>query len=86
VGGNCDGCFLKAERSVATLHHEHPQRAIWWERMEDLVTELTTSDSPARFSKRYSRADMRTYMERKGIKALSAEGALCQKDEGECIA
>lgn len=54
--------------------------------MEDLVTELTTSESSARFSKRYSRADMRTYMERKGHKVLSSEGELCQKDEGECLA
>lgn len=86
IGGNCDGCFLKAELSIAMLHHTHPDKAAWWECQEGIVAQLTNSDGLAQFSKRYSRASMRTYMERKGLKALSTEGALCQKDEGECVA
>lgn len=41
--------------------------------------------SAAQFSKRYSRAEMRRFMERQGDWALSTEGALCQADGGECF-
>ncbi len=54
--------------------------------MEDVVAGLTKSEGLAQFSKRYSRAEMRTYMARKGHKVLSTEGMLCQTDEGECTA
>lgn len=82
--GNCDGCFLKSEVSVASFTRDFPERAAWWERMEEVGTELTNSSSAAFFSKRYSRAQMREFMSRQGDWALSTEGALCQRDEGEC--
>jgi hypothetical protein len=84
--GNCDGCFLKSEVNVAAFTREFPEDAIWWERMEIFVSWLTNSASAAFWSKRYTRADMRQYMERQGDWALSTEGALCQKDHGECTA
>lgn len=84
--GNCDGCFLKSEASIAAFTRDFPERAAWWERAEVTATELTNSSSAAFFSKRYTRADMRQYMERQGDWALSTEGALCQKDHGECTA
>jgi len=84
--GNCDGCFLKSEASVAAFTRDFPDRAAWWEGMETLVTWLTNSASAAFWSKRYTRAGMREYMERQGDWALSTEGALCQKGDGECIA
>lgn len=40
----------------------------------------------AQFSKRYSRAEMRDFMERQGDWALTTKGVLCQADDGECIA
>lgn len=82
--GNCDGCFLKSEAHVAAFAREYPERAAWWEDMERLGTELTNSSSVAFWSKRYTRAEMRNYMERQGDWALSTDGVLCQKDEGEC--
>ena len=81
--GNCDGCFLKSEASVAAFTREFPERAAWWERMEARASELT-SGSGGTFSKRYTRAEMRDFMERQGDWALSTEGALCQADDGEC--
>jgi hypothetical protein len=84
--GNCDGCFLKSEASIAAFTRDFPERAAWWERAEATATELTNSSSAAFFSKRYTRADMRQYMERQGDWALSTDGALCQKDDGECLA
>lgn len=40
----------------------------------------------AQFSKRYSRREMREFMARQGDWALSTEGALCQANDGECMA
>lgn len=78
IGGNCDGCFLKSEEWIATFSRDYPDRAMWWERHE--VERGNT------FSDRYSRADMRNFMDRQGNLALSTKGALCQRNEGECHA
>jgi hypothetical protein len=53
--------------------------------MEASLKGRTIGRQSAQFSKRYSRAEMRRYMERQGDWALGTEGALCQKDEGECM-
>jgi 3'-phosphoadenosine 5'-phosphosulfate sulfotransferase (PAPS reductase)/FAD synthetase len=75
--GNCDGCFLKSEANIAAFTRDYPERAAWWERAEVL--------GRGSFSKRYSRAEMRRYVEKQGDWALSTEGALCQKSDGECF-
>lgn len=82
--GNCDGCFLKSEANIARLAVTHPERAAWWERMESLAADLT-SGSGGRFSSRYSRRELREYMERQGDMGFSDEAALCQADGGECF-
>ena len=81
--GNCDGCFLKSEANVAAFTREYPERAAWWENMEALASELT-SGTAATFSKRYTRAELRRFMDAQGDWALSPEGVLCQADDGEC--
>ncbi len=82
--GNCDGCFLKAEAICASLAVNHPERHAWWERMETLAQSLT-SGTGGTFSKRYSRKEMREFMENQGSIAFSTEGALCQQDDGDCF-
>lgn len=88
--GNCDGCFLKSEAHVAAFTREFPERAAWWEAAEARVGALETSKGRpkdnAQFSKRYSRAEMRDFMERQGdmLDKLVKIGALCQADDGEC--
>ena len=88
--GNCDGCFLKSEAHVAAFTRDYPERAAWWEAAEKRIAALETSKGrPAdnsQFSKRYNRANMRDFMARQGDWALSTEGALCQADDGECMA
>lgn len=76
IGGNCDGCFLKAEVVLAVLARDMPDRHIWWEQHESAVGHS--------FSKRYSRRELRDFMERQGDWALSTDGALCQRSDGEC--
>jgi 3'-phosphoadenosine 5'-phosphosulfate sulfotransferase (PAPS reductase)/FAD synthetase len=90
--GNCDGCFLKSEVHVASLAREFPERAAWWERAEARIGALETSKGRrkdnAQFSKRYTRAEMRDFMDRQGdaFDTLVKVGALCQADDGECFA
>lgn len=84
--GNCDGCFLKSEASVAAFTRDFPTDAYWWEGMEILISWMTGSSSAAFWSKRYTRADLRNFMEKQGDWALSTEGALCQVSDGECLA
>ena len=58
--------------------------------MERVVGEMSVSKGrtmdDGRFSQRYTRAEMRDFMARQGDWALSTEGALCQADDGECMA
>lgn len=88
--GNCDGCFLKSEASVAAFTREYPERAAWWEQAEARVGAMEGSKGRpadnAQFSKRYSWREMREFMARQGDWALSTEGALCQANDGECMA
>lgn len=89
--GNCDGCFLKSEAHVAAFTREYPKRAAWWERMERLVGEMSVSKGrtldDGRFSRRYTRAELRDFMDRQGdaFDDLVKVGALCQADDGECF-
>ena len=88
--GNCDGCFLKSERHQAVLARDFPERHAWWEAAEARVAALESMKGRpadnAQFSKRFSKRELREFMERQGDWALSTEGALCQADDGECMA
>lgn len=92
--GNCDGCFLKSERNLAALARDYPERHAWWEEMEVLASSLSnakgmTPGSGAWFSKRYTRAGMRSFVQDQGDWLFSPEadagGVLCQADGGECM-
>ncbi|MFJ1293922.1 phosphoadenosine phosphosulfate reductase family protein [Paracoccus yeei] len=82
VGGNCDGCFLKSEAFLSSLARDMPLRHAWWEGHE--------ARRGHQFSDRYSRRELRRFMDRQGDWLLSPEaealGVLCQADGGECTA
>lgn len=82
--GNCDGCFLKAEKKLVQLALLHPERAAWWERMEALADSIT-SGTGVTFSKRYSRTQLREFAQSQGEMFGGHGDALCQVDEGECF-
>lgn len=88
--GNCDGCFLKSEAHIAALIRDYPERASWWERAEARIGALEAQKKRpadnAQFSRRYSRRGLREFIERQGDLILNTEGALCQADDGECVA
>lgn len=84
--GNCDGCFLKSERSIAALIRDFPERADWWERMERETTEIANKPSGARFSKNYSRGEMRDFIERQSDWIFDdGVDLLCAANGGDCL-
>ena len=74
--GNCDGCFLKSEATLAALSRDYPERSAWWEAQEQKVG--------GTFRKDFSRSELRNFVEKQGDWIFDAEDALCQKDGGEC--
>lgn len=75
IGGNCRLCFMKSEANVAAEIRENPQDT-WAEQMEQKYG--------GTFSKRYSIAQLRTFIEKQGDWIFETEGALCQASDGEC--
>ena len=82
--GNCDGCFLKSDATLAALHRDRPSRSAWWEEMEEVASGLTSNPNGARFSKRYSRASLNRFVEKQRNWIFDAKGSLCQAAGGEC--
>ncbi len=82
--GNCDGCFLKSEATLAALARDHPHRHAWWERMEALASSRSRSSNNARFRDQFTRRDLRMFVERQGDWIFSTDAALCQAEHGEC--
>ena len=87
--GNCDGCFLKAEATLAALARDEPERHAWWERMERIAATRAREPSGAVFDEARSRVSLRDFVERQGDWIFSEEahaaGVLCQADGGECV-
>ena len=83
--GNCDGCFLKSEATLAMLARDYPERHAWWERMEALVKGVTTSKAAGTFRKDQPRKALGEFVSRQGDWIFDDEAFLCQKDEGECV-
>lgn len=83
--GNCDGCFLKSEKTLAMLARDFPERHSWWAEMEGLAVRLEASPMGARFRKEFTRAELGSFIDRQGDWIFDDEnGALCQVDGGEC--
>lgn len=86
--GNCDGCFLKAEKSRAMLARDFPERAAWWEAAEKRIGALENQKGRAKdaslFDKRGGWSQLRDFIGRQGDWIFDAEDALCQRDDGEC--
>ena len=56
--GNCDLCYLKGGSQVLSLIAEKPERAIWWAKMETLITEPTIANGGVFRADRPSYASM----------------------------
>lgn len=78
IGGNYDGCFLKSEAYIASLSRDHPERHAWWEAHE--------RKRKWQFNERYTRAQLREFLERQGDWVFDSTESLCQANDGECTA
>lgn len=74
--GNCDGCFLKSEATLAMMWREHPDRMQWW---ADMEAEIGSS-----FHKSRKYKELGEFVDRQQDWIFNDEAYLCQKDEGEC--
>jgi 3'-phosphoadenosine 5'-phosphosulfate sulfotransferase (PAPS reductase)/FAD synthetase len=75
-GGNCDGCFLKSEATLAMMWREHPDRMQWWADMEEKIG--------GTFHKSRSYKSLGEFVARQSDWIFDDEAFLCQADDGEC--
>jgi len=75
-GGNCDGCFLKSEATLAAMWREHPDRMQWWADME--------AKTGGQFHKTRNYEQLGSFVSRQGDWIFDDEAFLCQADDGEC--
>lgn len=74
--GNCDGCFLKSEATLAMMWREHPERMQWWADMEDKIG--------SSFHKKRTFKEIGDFVQKQGDWIFDDEAFLCQADDGEC--
>lgn len=74
--GNCDGCFLKSEATLAAMWREHPDRMQWWSDLEKKIGST--------FHKTRNYAELGQFVQRQGDWLFDDEAYLCQADDGEC--
>lgn len=74
--GNCDGCFLKSEATLAMMWREHPDRMQWWADQEKKIG--------SEFIKTGTYSDLGKFVEKQGDWIFDDQDFLCQQDGGEC--
>tara|TARA_Y100001938_G_C7977858_1_gene372748 strand:+ start:50 stop:856 length:807 start_codon:yes stop_codon:yes gene_type:complete len=75
-GGNCDGCFLKSEATLAAMLKNYPSRMKWWPEAEKRIGN--------QFHKTRSYQGLNDFVQRQGDWIFDDEAYLCQADDGEC--
>jgi len=86
--GNCDGCFLKSEQTLATLWRLHPDRANWWAEQE--ARHFEGKDLSRQHLQMFKRRPASNYKElgnhvkNQGDWIFDQEDYFCQADGGEC--
>ena len=80
--GNCDGCFLKSEATLAMMWREHPDRMQWWADME--IKRSKEIGKKCHFHESRTYAGLGDFVNRQGDFIFDDEAYLCQADDGEC--
>ena len=80
--GNCDGCFLKSEATLAAMWREHPERMQWWADIESWKSEEIGRKAHFHDTRTYS--ELGRFVDRQSDWIFNDEAYLCQKDDGEC--
>jgi len=74
--GNCDGCFLKSEATLAMMWREHPDKMKWWVGLEERMN--------CTFQKDRSYKELGNFVSKQSDWIFDDEAFLCQADHGEC--
>jgi len=74
--GNCDGCFLKSEATLAAMMREYPERMQWWADMEQ--------KTGGKFHKTRTYKGLADFVNRQSDWIFDDVSYLCQADDGEC--
>lgn len=74
--GNCDGCFLKSEATLAMMFREYPERMQWWSDIEKRIG--------GKFHKSRTYHDLSTFVSDQSDWIFNDQAFLCQKNDGEC--
>ena len=88
--GNCDGCFLKSEKTLAVLWKLHPERATWWANQEAKVFPGKDPNKKAMqtFKKQLdygtSYSELGDVVSRQGDWIFDDKDYFCQANHGEC--
>ena len=80
--GNCDGCFLKSEKTISILWKMHPERAKWWSDLEKV--KHGKNKRHRQFHKTRTYEQIGEFVEKQGDWIFDTHGILCQADGGEC--
>jgi 3'-phosphoadenosine 5'-phosphosulfate sulfotransferase (PAPS reductase)/FAD synthetase len=80
--GNCDGCFLKAEATLAAMWRVYPERMQWWVDVEN--NKSNQIGKRCSFHESRTFAEIGSFVDRQGDWIFNDEEYLCQKDDGEC--
>lgn len=74
--GNCDFCFLKSEAILASMVREHPERVVWWQKMEQKIGST--------FRDKRDMTKFTDFIQRQRDWIFDDESFLCQASDGEC--
>ena len=74
--GNCIGCFLKSEATLAAMWREKPKHMQWWADRE--------KDKGSTFHKNRNYTELGSFVNRQGDWLFDDEAYLCQANDGEC--
>ena len=80
--GNCDGCFLKSEATLAMMWREHPDRMQWWADIENWKSQQIGKE--AHFHATRTFKDLGQFVAKQADWIFDDEAFLCQADDGEC--
>tara|TARA_R100001594_G_C3986528_1_gene251386 strand:+ start:111 stop:944 length:834 start_codon:yes stop_codon:yes gene_type:complete len=80
--GNCDGCFLKSEKTISVLWKMHPDKAKWWSDLEKL--RHGHNKRKRQFHKARTYEQIGQFVQQQGDWIFDSEDALCQANDGEC--
>lgn len=80
--GNCDGCFLKSEATLAVMFRLYPDRMQWWTDIETWKSEQIGKQAHFHQSRTY--AQLGNFVKRQADWIFDDEAYLCQADDGEC--